>query len=87
MLKRNSRNSATVAAWQLPMSSLRTGHVFDQSQSGSMARPLKRSRRPSKRHWRVETASDFPKRRGRAMKNCVPSDPSASVFRIAVLST
>ena len=55
--------------------------------SAQMARPLKRSRRPSKRHWRVETASDFPKRRGRAMKNCVPSDPSASVFRIAVLST
>ena len=36
---------------------------------------------------RVETASDFPNRRGRAMKNCEPREPSASSFRIAVLST
>ena len=35
----------------------------------------------------VETASDLPNRRGRAMKNCLPRDKSASSFRIAVLST
>ena len=58
-----------------------------QSHAGSMASPLNSSRRPSKRHWKVETASDFPNRLGRATKNCVPIEPSARIFRIAVLST
>ena len=74
---RSSLNAATVGACMEPMSRWRTGHFFDQCQSGSMARPWKRSRRPSKSERSVETASDLPKRRGRAMKNCAPHSPDA----------
>jgi len=41
-----------------------TGHFLDQSHTGSMASPSNSSRFPSKRHLRVETASDLPNRRG-----------------------
>ena len=87
MSRQNLSSSGTVFVWALPMSRWMTGHFLDQSHSGSMARPLNSSRLPSKRHLSVETASDFPNRRGRAMKNCEPREPSASSFRIAVLST
>ena len=79
--------SSTRSGWTLPRSSRRTGHVFDQSHSGSMKSPLKRSRRPSKRACRTDTVSDLPKRLGRAMKNCRPTDLLTSGQSRSVLST
>ena len=60
---------------------------FFQSHFGSMASPWNRSRRPSKSAFSVETASDFPNRRGRAMKNCFPLSPEAIAYNKSVLST
>ena len=77
IFRQRELRSSTVSVWDDPMSMWRTGHFFDQSHFGSMARPSNKARRPSKSERRVETASDFPKRRGRAMKNCEPLSPDA----------
>ena len=51
-----------------------------------MESPLNSSRFPSKSAWRTDTVSDFPNRRGRAMKNCEPTDRLTSGQRRSVLS-
>ena len=70
-----------------PISRCRTGHFLDQSHFGSMARPANHSRSPWKSDFSVETASDFPNLRGRAMKNCLPDSPDAMAYNASVLST
>ena len=70
-------SSGTVVVCALPMSRWSTGHFFDQSHDGLIARPSNSLRSPQKSDFNVDTTSDLPNRRRHATKNWNPTSPDA----------